>query len=218
VIASIRGTVLERGDGFVVIEAGGVGYQVQVTTATLVSLPAVGAEATLHTRHIVREDAQLLFGFAERDELKLFDLLIAVNGVGPRIAIAVLSGLSPARFAAAVRDENLGAMTAVPGVGRKTAERLVVELRDKLGFLPAVPMGAGTGTERDAAARGKKPRVLEKSERYEDAVAALVTLGYSASQATDAVRRVAEEAGEAPAEDLVRRALAVLARPTLVTR
>jgi Holliday junction DNA helicase RuvA len=218
VIAAIRGTVLERGDGFVVIEAGGVGYQVQVTTATLVSLPAVGAEATLHTRHIVREDAQLLFGFAERDELKLFDLLIGVNGVGPRIAIAVLSGLSPARFAAAVRDENLGAMTAVPGVGRKTAERLVVELRDKLGFLPAVPVGAGAGAERDDAARGKKPRVLEKSERYEDAVAALVTLGYSASQATDAVRRVAEEAGEAPAEDLVKRALAVLARPTLVTR
>jgi len=216
VIASIRGTVLERGDGFVVIEAGGVGYQVQVTTATFVSLPAVGAEVTLHTRHVVREDAQLLFGFAERDELKLFDLLIAVNGVGPRIAIAVLSGLSPARFAAAVRDENLGAMTAVPGVGRKTAERLVVELRDKLGFLPAVP--AAAGPESRGELRGKQTRVLEKSERYEDAVAALVTLGYSASQASDVVRRVAEEAGEAAAEDLVKRALAVLARPTLVTR
>jgi len=197
VIASIRGTLLERGDGFVVVEAGGVGYQVHVTTGTLVSLPAVGEEVRLHTRHVVREDAQLLFGFAERDDLKLFDLLIAVNGVGPRIAIAVLSGLSPARFAAAVRDENLGAMTAVPGVGRKTAERLVVELRDKLGFLPAM---------------------LEKNERYDDAVAALVTLGYTASQATDAVRRVAEDAGDAPAEHLVKRALAVLARPTLVTR
>ena len=215
-IASIRGTVLERGDGFVVIEAGGVGYQVQVTTATLVALPAVGAEATLQTRHIVREDAQLLFGFAERDELKLFDLLIAVNGVGPRIAIAVLSGLSPARFAAAVRDENLGAITAVPGVGRKTAERLVVELRDKIGFLPAAPAGAGAGS--GGAGRAKKSRVLEKSERYEDAVAALVTLGYTASQAADAVRRVAEEAGDAAAEDLVKRSLAVLARPTLVGR
>ena len=142
-IASIRGTLLERGEGFAVVEAGGVGYQVHVTTGTLVSLPAVGGEVRLHTRHIVREDAQLLCGFAERDELKLFDLLIAVNGVGPRIAIAVLSGLSPARFAAAVRDENLGAITAVPGVGRKTAERLVVELRDKLGFLPAPSTRAG---------------------------------------------------------------------------
>jgi Holliday junction DNA helicase RuvA len=217
-IASVRGTLLERGEGFVVVEAGGMGYQVHVTTGTLVSLPAVGEEVRLHTRHVVREDAQLLFGFAERDELKLFDLLISVNGVGPRIAIAVLSGLSPVRFAAAVRDENLGAITAVPGVGRKTAERLVVELRDKLGFIPAAPTGAGAGAERDASGRGKKPRVLEKNERYEDAVAALVTLGYSAAQATDAVRRVAEDAGDAAAEDLVKRALAVLARPTLVTR
>src|SRR6185369_1093868 len=130
----------------------------------------------------------------------------------------VLSGLSPARFASAVRDENLAAMTAVPGVGRKTAERLVVELRDKLGFLPAVPAGAGAGAERDGGGRAKKPRVLEKSERYEDAVAALVTLGYSAAQASDAVRRVSEEAGDAVAQDLVKRALAVLARPTMVTR
>ena len=215
-IASIRGTLLARGEGFVVVEAAGVGYQVNVTTGTLVSLPAVGEEVRLHTRHIVREDAQLLFGFAERDELKLFDLLIAVNGVGPRIAIAVLSGLSPVRFAAAVRDENLGAITSVPGVGRKTAERLVVELRDKLGFLPAAPAAASTPGAGEG--RAKKPRVLEKSERYEDAVAALVTLGYSPSQATDAVRRVSEEAGDAVAEDLVKRALAVLARPTMVTR
>ena len=217
-IASIRGTLVERGDGFVVVEAGGVGYQVNVTTGTLVSLPAVGEEVRLHTRHVVREDAQLLFGFAERDELKLFELLIAVNGVGPRIGIAVLSGLSPARFAAAVREENLGAITAVPGVGRKTAERLVVELRDKLGFLPLAPAGAGAGAEREGGARAKQPRVLEKNERYDDAVAALVTLGYTSAQATDAVRRIAEEAGDAAAEDLVKRALALLARPSLVSR
>jgi Holliday junction DNA helicase RuvA len=215
-IASVRGTLIERGDGFAVVEAGGVGYQVHVSTATLTALPAVGSEVRLHTRHIVREDAQLLFGFVERDELRLFDLLIAVNGVGPRIAIAVLSGLAPARFARAVRDENLAALTAVPGVGRKTAERLVVELRDKLGFLPTAP--ADAGAESRGEGRAKKTRVLEKSERYDDAVAALVTLGYSATQAADAVRRVSEESGEAAAEDLVRRALAVLARPTLVSR
>jgi Holliday junction DNA helicase RuvA len=214
VIASIRGTLLERGEGFVVVEAAGVGYQVNVTTGTLVSLPAVGEEVRLHTRHVVREDAQLLFGFAERDELKLFDLLIAVNGVGPRIAIAVLSGLSPVRFAAAVRDENLGAITSVPGVGRKTAERLVVELRDKLGFLPAMPSGSPTAGERQE----KKLRVLAKNERHEDAVAALITLGYTMAQATDAVSRVAEEVGEAAAEDLLKRALAKLARSSLVTR
>jgi Holliday junction DNA helicase RuvA len=218
-IASIRGTLLERGDGFCVIEAGGVGYQVQVTTGTLVALPAIGEEVRLHTRHIVREDAQLLFGFAEPDELRLFDLLIAVNGVGPRIAIAVLSGLAPAQFARAVRDENIATLTAVNGVGRKTAERLVVELRDKLAFVPssAPPAPAGAGIAA-AAGGGKKPRVFEKSERYDDAVAALVTLGYSAAQASDAVRRVAEDAGDAAAEALVKRALSLLARPSLVTR
>lgn len=217
-IAHIRGTLLERGDGFCVIEAGGVGYQLQVSTSTLAALPSLGAETKLHTRHIVREDAQLLFGFTERDELRLFDLLIAVNGVGPRIALAVLSGLAPARFARAVRDEDLAALTAVNGVGRKTAERLVVELRDKLGFIPvpAAPASADEGGR--TRGRGKPPRVLEKSERYDDAVAALVTLGYSPAQASDAVRRVSEHAGDAGAEDLVKRALAVLARPTMVTR
>jgi Holliday junction DNA helicase RuvA len=163
----------------------------------------------------VREDAQLLFGFGERDELRLFDLLIAVNGVGPRIAIAVLSGLAPAQFARAVRDENIAMITAVNGVGRKTAERLVVELRDKLAFLP---MSAPAAPAEPGAKGRRQPRVLEKSERYDDAVAALVTLGYSAAQASDAVRRVSEDAADATAEVLVKRALAVLARPALVTR
>ena len=212
-IASLRGALLERGDGFCVIEAAGVGYMVQVSTATLVALPAPGEEVRLHTRHIVREDAQLLFGFVDRDELRLFDLLIAVNGVGPRIAIAVLSGLAPAQFARAVRDENFTVITAVNGVGRKTAERLVVELRDKLAFLPVAPPAPA-----ESAARGRKPHVLEHSERFDDAVAALVTLGYAPAQASDAVRRVSEDAGDAAAEDLVKRALAALMRPTLVTR
>ena len=216
-IASVRGTLVERGDGFVVIEAGGVGYQVHVTSGTMVALPAVGEEARLHTRHVVREDAQLLFGFAAHDELKLFDLLIGVNGVGPKIAIAVLAGLSPAHFARAVRDENIAVITAIPGVGKKTAERLVVELRDKLAFLPMVPAVAGAA-ESGAAPRGRRPRVLEKSERYEDAVAALIALGYTAAQAQDGVRRVSEDAGDAAAEDLVKRALAVMVRPSLVTR
>jgi holliday junction DNA helicase RuvA len=213
-IASLRGTLLERGEGYVVVEAGGVGYQAHVTTGTLVALPAVGEEVRLHTRHVQREDAQLLFGFAESDELKLFDLLIAVNGVGPRIAIAVLSGLSPAHFARAIRDENLGAITAVPGVGRKTAERLVVELRDKLAFLPIAP-AAGAGA---ATARAKQPKVLEKNERYEDAIAALVSLGYPAAQASDVVRRVGGDAGEAAtAEELVKRSLAAV-RPAVGSR
>lgn len=214
-IASLRGTLVERGDGFCVIEAAGVGYLVQVSTATLVGLPEPGGEVRLHTRHIVREDAQLLFGFSDPDELRLFDLLIAVNGVGPRIAIAVLSGLTPAQFARAVRDENLLAITAVNGVGRKTAERLVVELRDKLAFVTPAPAKLGLD-ESDPKAR--RTRATAHSEHHDDAVAALVTLGYTTAQASDAVRRVAEDAGDAVAEDLVKRALAVLSRPTLVIR
>ena len=225
-IASVRGTLLELGDGTVTIEAGGVGYELHVSMATRAALPEPGQDVRLYTRHIVREDAQLLFGFSEREELRLFDLLIAVNGVGPRIAIAVLSGLAPAQFARAVRDENLAALTAVNGVGRKTAERLVVELRDKLEFLKLVvsgpPGSSGAsgppGPTEATSSRGRRPRLLEKSQRFEDAIAALVTLGYTAAQATDAVRRVSEDAGDAAAEDLVKRSLAVLARPTLVTR
>ena len=219
-IASVRGVLLELGDGTIIVESAGVGYELHISMATRAALPTPGNEVRLHTRHIVREDAQLLFGFTERDELRLFDLLIGVNGVGPRIAIAVLSGMAPGPFARAVRDENIAAITAVNGVGRKTAERLVVELRDKLTFLPMVV--SGTAAPADSAAeagkRGRKPRLLEKSERFEDAIAALVTLGYSPAQASEAVRRVSEDAGDAAAEDLVKRALAVLARPTLVTR
>lgn len=214
-IASVRGVLLEKADGTCVIEAGGVGYAIQVSAGTFAGLPEPGGEVRLHTRHIVREDAQLLYGFTDRDELRLFDLLIGVNGVGPRIAIAVLSGLAPARFARAVRDEDLAAITAINGVGRKTAERLVIELRDKLGFLPMAPAAASE----PGPSRAKKPaKVLVGAERYEDAIAALITLGYAQAQAADAVRRVSEDAGDVAAEELVRRSLALLARPAWVNR
>nr|MBP8137456.1 Holliday junction branch migration protein RuvA [Candidatus Eisenbacteria bacterium] len=124
-IASLRGTLLERMDGACVVEAGGVGYLVQVSSHTLAELPAIGSEVRLRTRHIVREDAQLLFGFTAPEELKLFDLLIGVSGVGPKIALAALSGLQPVALARAIRDEQIAAIVAVPGIGKKTAERMV---------------------------------------------------------------------------------------------
>lgn len=217
-IASVRGTLLELGEGTAIVEAAGVGYELHVSLATRAALPAPGNEVRLHTRHIVREDAQLLFGFSDRDELRVFDLLIGVNGVGPKIAIAVLSGLAPAAFARAVRDENLAAITAVNGVGRKTAERLVVELRDKLGFLPLAAVASTREAGAARAGRGRGSSLLPRSERFDDAVAALVTLGSSASQASEAVRRAAEDASDASAEELVKRALPLLARPALVTR
>jgi Holliday junction DNA helicase RuvA len=207
-IASLRGTLTDKGPGACVVECAGVGYLVQVSTHTLAGLPDRGAEVRLRTRQVVREDAVQLFGFADPDEARLFDLLITVSGVGPKVALAVLSGLRPASLARAIREEQIGALTAVPGIGRKTAERLVVELRDKLDVAP----GPGAGAGRPEAG------VLPRSERYDDAVAALVRLGYTAAQAQEAVRRSGEGTGERTTEDLVRRALAALSRPAVTAR
>ncbi len=209
-IASVRGRLLERNEGGVVVEAAGVGYHVHVSSHTLAALPAEGQEVFLRTRQVVREDALMLFGFAESDELKLFDLLIGVSGVGPKLALAALSGLKPAALGRAIRDENLAAIVAVPGIGKKTAERLVVELRDKVDFLP---MAAAA-----PPARGARDGVLPKGERFEDAVAALVTLGWNTVQAQEAVRKAADEGAEATTEQLVKRALARLGRAAVTQR
>ena len=209
-IASLRGTLLERGEGWCVVEAGGVGYHVHVSSQTLAALPATGAEARLRTRQVVREDALLLFGFAETDELRLFDLLIGVNGVGPKLALAALSGLAPAALVRAIREEHIAAIVAVPGIGRKTAERLVVELRDKLDFMPV--------TAAPAAGRGREAGVLPRAGRFDDAVAALVTLGYSPAQAQEAVRRAGGDEPDLSLESLVKRALSRLAKPAVLLR
>jgi holliday junction DNA helicase RuvA len=204
-IASLRGTLLERSGAHAVIECAGVGYLVSVSAHTASALPAVGEPVSLRTRQIVREDSLQLFAFADAEELRLFDLLIGVNGVGPRLALAVLSGLKPQALARAIRDEQVASLVAIPGIGRKTAERLVVELRDKLD-----PLAPGAPSARDGA-------VLPRNERFEDAVAALVVLGYTASQATETVRRVAEAEPDLSLEDLVRRALARLGKAAITS-
>ncbi len=211
-IASLRGTLAGKETGHCVVEAGGVGYLVQVSTHTAAALPALDASVFLHTHQVVREDALMLFGFAELEERRLFELLITVSGIGPKVALAALSGMKPGALARAIRDENIAGLVAIPGVGRKTAERLVVELRDKLGIIGAA---AGTGT---AAPAVSTPGVLPRAERYEDAVAALVHLGYSASQAQETVRRVAEAGETLSLEDLVRQSLKRLGRAATASR
>jgi Holliday junction DNA helicase RuvA len=203
VIASLRGTLAEKGAGSCVIEAAGVGYLVHVSTHTAGELPDRGQPVFLRTRQVVREDALTLFGFADPDELRLFDLLIAVSGVGPRLALALLSGLRPQALARAVREQQVGALVAVPGIGRKTAERLIVELKDKL---EGPPGGAREGG------------ILPRSERFQDAVAALTRLGYTAAQAQDAVRRAEAAASASSLEELVRRALALLGKTPVAAR
>jgi len=205
-IASLRGRLLERAGGNCVIEAGGVGYFVQVSTTTARALPEEGSEVFLHTHLVVREDSHQLFGFHELDERRLFELLISVSGVGPKVALAVLSGMKPGALARAIRDENLAALVAVPGIGRKTAERLVVELRDKIELIAAA-------ADEPAATPGPGRRAGPRSEHFEDAVAALVGLGYSAAQAQEAIRRASEASpADASLEDLVRGALARLTK------
>jgi len=203
VIASLRGRLAEKDAASCVVEASGVGYLVSVSSHTAQALPERGGEVFLRTRQVVREDAVMLFGFADADELRLFDLLIGVSGVGPRLALALLSGLRPAALARAIRTEQVGALVAVPGIGRKTAERLIVELRDKLETPPHGAREAG---------------VLPRSERYQDAVAALQRLGYTAPQAQEAVRKTAEADEELSLEELVRRSLARLGKSTVAAR
>lgn len=202
-IASLRGTLAQTGAGWCVIEAAGVGYLVNVSSHTARSLPAPGASVFLRTRQIVREDAITLFGFSDADELRLFDLAISVSGVGPRLALALLSGLEPTVLARSIRDGQVGALVAVPGIGRKTAERLIVELRDKL-EAPAL-----AGREAPAPAL---------SETFQDAVAALTGLGYTAAQSKEALRAVSEGREDLTLEDLVRRALARLSKSAVLSR
>jgi len=203
-IASLRGVLAEKDVGQCVVETGGVGYRVSVSSHTARSLPEAGEAVFLHTHQVVREDALQLFGFAELEERRLFELLITVSGVGPKVALAVLSGLAPPALARALRDENIAQLVGIPGVGRKTAERLIVELRDKLEL-------AVTARQTSAPPAGKG--VLPKNETFDDAVAALIRLGYSQAQAQDALRKIAVADEPMSLETLVRQALARLTSP-----
>lgn len=169
-IARLSGTLLERQPGRVVIDAHGVGYELQIPVSTFTQLPAPGAAVTLLVHTHVREDALQLFGFATPAEKHLFEKLIAVNGIGPRLAIALLGGLAADELAAAIRHGDLARLTSIPGVGKKTAERLVVELRDKMPQALAAPSPALTGAA-------------------EDVLSALLNLGYPQQAASKAVQR-----------------------------
>lgn len=207
-IASLRGTLAGKETGVCVVEAGGVGYLVHVSTHTAERLPAEAQPVFLHTHQVVREDALMLFGFADLEEKQVFELLIGVSGIGPKVALAVLSGLRPRALARSIRDENLAGLVAIPGVGRKTAERMVVELRDKIATLALAAGEPGTPSS----------RTPPRSQQSQDGIAALVRLGYSGAQAQDAVRQVEEEGEVRSLEDLVRRALSRLGKSAVAVR
>ncbi len=192
-IALLAGTLaLKEADRVVVKTASGVGYECFVPTRSLASLPPVGQNVELHTHLAVREDALTLFGFVTAAERRVFQRLITASGVGPKLALAMLSQLSAERIVRAIREHDLAALSSVSGVGKKTAERVVLELKDKTDDLKG-------------EARG------ERREASDAATRALVKLGYSAAEADDAVRRALAEDGTRETSELVKSALAFLA-------
>lgn len=195
-IASVRGPVIEVALDHAVIEAAGVGYRVNATPATLATLTR-GSEALLLTAMIVREDAMTLYGFADPDARELFGVLQTVSGVGPRVAMSVLSVLEPDALRTALVEGDHKTLTRVPGIGKRVAERLVVELRDKVG-----PAAAPAGATPTAAPGGKRGQLVE----------ALVGLGFSERAAEPAVDAVIDEQPDADTSTLLRSALNSLAR------
>lgn len=190
-ISRIRGTLLSRDlERVEILTSAGIVYEVEVPISVLERLPREGEEVELRTAYVVREDSAALYGFLEAHEREMFSRLLTASGVGPRLAVAMLSAFSARRLARALAEKDVAALTQVSGVGRKTAERLVFELGDRVADLVA--------PEEAVAAPGA-----------EEAVAALVALGFAPAEADRAVRRALEEGGPAGgAEELIRRALA----------
>ncbi len=193
-IGRIQGTLLSKQAPDILVDVGGVGYEIQVPMTSLFQLPEAGSEVTLLTHFVVREDAQLLYGFVSEDDRRLFRELIKVSGVGPKLALAILSGMDAGQFAQCVADGSVAALVKLPGVGKKTAERLVVEMRDRLqGF--ALREAAETAIEPSNA-----------SDIVADAEGALIALGYKPAQAAKMIAQV-KSAEIDSSEELIRRAL-----------
>ncbi|MBE0484509.1 Holliday junction branch migration protein RuvA [Marinobacter sp.] len=201
-IGRIRGLLVEKNPGHALVECSGLGYEIDIPYTTFFHLPEIGQEVTLHTHFAVREDAQSLFGFASRLDRNLFRLLIKVNGVGPKLAVGILSGLDAQQFIRCVEARDVSSLVKLPGVGKKTAERLLIEMTDRIGqlegqFIPAAPGVTGSGELQVAPVANHDPR--------EEAESALISLGYKPQEAARAIAKVAEP--EMTSETLIRLAL-----------
>ena len=196
-IGQIRGVLVEKKPPEILVDVGGLTYELQVPMSTAYQLPEVGSQLHLHTHFVVREDAQLLYGFYQAQDKTLFRALIRVNGVGPKMALAILSGMAADEFARTVRDNDVSAMTNMPGIGKKTAERLIVEMRDRL-------------TEWDEAGDAVMSASAAPSTASisKEAETALLALGYKPQQAARAVAQVLKSDPDvADSENLIRLAL-----------
>jgi holliday junction DNA helicase RuvA len=188
-IGRIRGLLVKKEPPALMVEAGGIGYELEAPMTVFYELPAAGETVTLYTHLVVREDAHLLFGFVRESQRRLFRNLLKVNGVGPRVALAVLSGLSDDEFVRAVQGQDVQRLTRVPGIGKKTAERLIIEMRDTLTIEPTL--------DAPVAAPGKDP--------VAEAVTALIALGYKSNEASQMVRSIASQG--LSTEQIIRQAL-----------
>ena len=193
-IAHLRGKLISKHPNQAIVEAGGVGYDVTITVPTFSDLPALGSEVALHVHTHVREDAIALFGFLRADEKQLFEKLITVSGIGPKLAITILSGMATADMVGAIRGNDFARLTRIPGIGKKTAERMCVELRDKLdAFGAPQPVAAVSAVE-------------------EDVISALTNLGYQRALAEKAVERAVTAAGRDNFDAIFRAALGSLSK------
>ena len=192
-IGRLTGTLVHKEPPTLLVDVNGVGYELEAPMTTFYELPAIGEKVTLHTQMVVREDAHLLFGFARESQRRLFRELLRVNGVGPRVALAVLSGLSDQDFLRCVAENDTARLIKVPGIGRKTAERLVMEMRDRL------PNGVGGESNVQAVA------TAAPGDPVSEAVSALVALGYKPPEASRIVRGI--ETKGLKTEEIIRLAL-----------
>ena len=201
-IGRLRGELVYKRPPQLMLDVGGVGYELDAPMSTFYELPAAGGVVTLFTHLAVREDAQVLYGFVREEERGLFRGLLKVTGVGPRMALAILSGMDARRFAQCVEQGDEDALIRVPGVGRKTAQRLIVEMRDRLeGLATGLPAGMGTGARAGPGAEGP----------LADAVSALVALGYKPVDANRMARAVDD--GTKTSEEIIRGALRSVTAP-----
>ncbi|MFT4940891.1 MAG: Holliday junction DNA helicase RuvA [Paraglaciecola sp.] len=206
-IGRIRGILLEKQPPEVLIEAAGVGYEIHVPMTSFYQLPDIGQEACLCIHFVVREDAQLLFGFADKNERAVFRELIKVSGVGPKLALTILSGMSAQQFMSCVSREDVTGLTKLPGVGKKTAERLVIEMRDRLKKLANeqsfIDVAGDSGG--DTLAYPHESTFVTKSDAKDEALSALMALGYKAAQASKVINSVYVK--DLSSEELIREAL-----------
>lgn len=196
-IGRIRGTLVEKQSPELLIDVNGIGYEILAPMTTIYQLPELGQQVSLHTHFVVREDAQLLYGFSDKQQRALFRALIKVSGVGPKLGLAILSGIEAQSFVRSIHDGDTATLVRIPGIGKKTAERLVVEMKDRLKEWQVdseLPLMAAAN-----------PQPMGRDQWIQEAEGALIALGYKPTEAAKAISAIKEPANSA--EDLIRFAL-----------